>query len=51
MGNVKREPFVSGLPGPREPKAPPGEQFNAFCREPPCASDVCRRANRCLHSS
>jgi hypothetical protein len=32
---------------PRNPKAEPGEQFNEFCREPPCASDICRRDRKC----
>jgi hypothetical protein len=32
---------------PRDPKAEPGEQFNEFCREPPCASPVCRRDRKC----
>lgn len=29
----------------------PPEQINEFCKETPCASDACRRAKRCLHSS
>lgn len=37
--------------GPRDPAVKPSEQFNEFCREPPCASDGCRKAKRCLHSS
>lgn len=49
MGNVKREPFVSGLPAPRDPETEPAEQFNEFCKEPPCAAIACRRAKRCLH--
>jgi hypothetical protein len=35
--------------GPRNPQLPPLEQFNEFCAEPPCASDTCRRAKKCLH--
>ena len=32
---------------PRNPEAEPGEQFNEFCREPPCASAICRRQRKC----
>jgi hypothetical protein len=35
---------------PRNPKAEPGEQFNEFCREPPCVSNICRRERRCLYT-
>jgi hypothetical protein len=35
---------------PRNPKAEPGEQFNEFCREPPCASPACRRNRRCEYA-
>jgi hypothetical protein len=35
---------------PRDPKAEPGEQFNEFCREPPCASLACRRNRRCEYA-
>lgn len=49
MGNTERKPYVSGLPGPRDPRSPPAEQFNDFCREPPCASAACRHAKKCLH--
>jgi hypothetical protein len=36
--------------GPRNPKDEPGEQFNDFCRDPPCASPFCRRERRCLYA-
>ena len=28
-------------------KAKPSEQLNEFCREPPCASPICRRDRKC----
>jgi hypothetical protein len=34
---------------PRDPKAEPGEQFNEFCQEPPCASDICRRNRKWMY--
>lgn len=46
----QRRGFTSGLPGPRDPLAEPAEQFNEFCKEPPCAGDACRKAKRCLHN-
>jgi hypothetical protein len=36
---------------PRDPRQSPDERLNSFCTEPPCASDSCRRARRCLHAS
>ena len=35
---------------PRDPKAGPSEQFNEFCKEPPCASPACRRNRRCEYA-
>jgi len=37
--------------GPRDPSVDPAEQLNEFCKEPPCASDRCRKAKQCLYAS
>jgi hypothetical protein len=41
---------MHGLALVKAPEAEPGEQFNEFCREPPCASDVCRRQRKCMYA-
>jgi hypothetical protein len=51
QGEIDMHGLALTRKAPRRSDIKPAEQLNDFCMEPPCASDRCWAAQKCLHSS